>query len=65
MECYNFRIAPEALLFYEMCDYLEKRGFRPMDMLDPLHRPYDDALWQMDFVFVRSDRPEFGYNAYR
>jgi FkbM family methyltransferase len=64
IECYNFRIATESLLFYEMCDYLERLGFRCIDIVDPLYRPGDDALWQMDMVFVRSDRPEFGKNTY-
>lgn len=59
MECYNFRIAPECLLFYEMCNYLAKRGFRCIDLVSPLHRPLDNSFWQMDLVFVRNDRPEF------
>ena len=65
MECYNFKIAPEALLFYEMCEYLGKFGFRPIDVVEPRHRLYDDAFWQMDIAFVKEDRPEFGYKAYR
>lgn len=64
MECYNFRIAPEALTFDEMCRYLGERGFRCIDLVDPLHRPHDDAFWQMDLVFVRQDRPEFAYPDY-
>jgi FkbM family methyltransferase len=65
MECYNFRIAPQALTFDEMCAYLGQRGFRCIDLVEPMHRPYDGAFWQMDLVFVRSDRPEFGYATYR
>jgi FkbM family methyltransferase len=65
MECYNFRIAPECLTFDEMCRYLADRGFRCIDLVGPMHRPRDDAFWQMDLVFVRSDRPEFGYTGYR
>lgn len=64
MECYNFRIAPEALTFDEMCRYFGERGFRCIDLVDPLHRPHDDAFWQMDLVFVRQDRPEFAYLDY-
>ncbi len=60
MECYNFRIAPECLLFHEMCGYLEKLGFRCIDLVETLHRPLDDSFWQADLVFVRQDRPEFG-----
>lgn len=65
IECYNFRIAPECLLFYEMSQDLERQGFRCMDMFDVLYRPYDQAFWQMDMLFMRSSRPEFSYNGYR
>lgn len=65
MECYNFKIAPECLLFFEMCHYLADLGFRPIDLVDPMHRPYDDSFWQMDMVFVRQSRPEFNYQSYR
>ena len=65
MECYNFRISPECLTFPEMCAWLGERGFRCIDLADPLHRPHDDSFWQMDLVFVRDTRPEFGYQRYR
>lgn len=65
MECYNFRIAPEALTFDEMCGYLREHGFRCIDLVDPMHRPHDNSFWQMDLVFVRADRPEFRYSSYR
>jgi FkbM family methyltransferase len=65
MECYNFRIALECLTFDEMCRYLGERGFRCIDLVDPLYRPYDDSFWQMDLVFVRDSRPEFNYQGYR
>ena len=65
MECYNFRIAPECLTFDEMCRHLADLGFRCIDLVDPMHRPYDDAFWQMDLVFVRQTRPEFAYQHYR
>ncbi len=64
MECYNFRIAPECLLFFEMCHYLKGFGFRCIDLVDPLHRPYDGSFWQMDLVFVKDNRPEFSYLEY-
>ena len=65
MECYNFRISPECLTFPEMCTWLGERGFRCIDLADPLHRPHDDSFWQMDLVFVRDTRPEFAYQRYR
>lgn len=65
MECYNFKIAPECLLFFEMCAYLQQLGFRCIDLVDPMHRLYDNAFWQMDLIFVREERPEFSYANYR
>lgn len=65
MECYNFEIAPECLLFHEMCGHLVGLGFRPIDLADVLYRPGDGVLWQMDLVFARADRPEFESNTYR
>jgi FkbM family methyltransferase len=59
METYNFQFTSTNLRFYEMCTYMETRGFRPVDMIDPLHRPLDDALWQFDLMFIRADRDEF------
>jgi len=65
MECYNFKIAPESLTFHEMCRHMQERGFRCIDLVDPMHRPHDDSFWQMDLVFVRDDRSEFSYLGYR
>lgn len=65
MECYNFEIAPESLLFHDMCRHLHDLGFRVADMSEPLWRPHDKMLWQMDIFFVRSDRPEFRHNSYK
>jgi hypothetical protein len=55
----QFQIAPEAVLFPEMCAYLEGHGFRCMDMYDLLYRPRDNAFWQMDMLFMKADRDEF------
>jgi len=65
VECYNFKISPECLLFYEMCQYLDQLGFRCVDLADPLWRPFDQAFWQMDLIFIRKERPEFSYSGYR
>lgn len=64
VEVYNFCVAGGALRFHEMCAYLEERGFRLFDLADPARRPRDLALWQMDFFFLRSDRPEFQSDGY-
>ncbi len=65
MEVYNFKISPHALRFPEMCARLEALGFRCYDMADPLLRPYDRSLWQMDFYFCRADAKPFLHNDYR
>ena len=65
MECYNFRITKNCLLFYEMCDYLKVFKFRCIDLVDASHRPYDNSFWQMDLVFVKEKRPEFLYSMYK
>ncbi len=65
MECYNFKVASDCRLFWEMCADLASRGFRCIDLYEVLRRPGDHALWQMDMVFVRSDHPEFQSTQYR
>jgi len=65
VECYNFKISPECLLFYEMCDYLDNKGFRCIDLADPLWRPHDNAFWQMDLIFIKKDNPQFSYSNYQ
>lgn len=64
MECYNFKIAPESLLFHEMCENMMSLGFRCVGMADPLHRAFDHTFWQVDLVFVPSSRPEFSCDGY-
>lgn len=64
MECYNFNIAPTALLFHDMCRHLHDAGFRVADISEPLWRPSDHMLWQMDIFFVPANRQEFSNNGY-
>lgn len=65
MESYNFRHTPETMLFHEMIAFLEGKGFRVFNMADPLQRPHDRALWQMDLFFARADDPVFNSNSFR
>jgi FkbM family methyltransferase len=64
IEAYNFTLCPGALRFCELTTYLEKRGFRCADMFDLMWRPSDNALWQMDMVFLPSAHPCFQINEY-
>jgi FkbM family methyltransferase len=64
IETYNYELTDKSLKFYEMCIYLEKSGFRPMEIANPMLRKKDSTFWQMDIFFVRNSRPEFLYNSY-
>jgi FkbM family methyltransferase len=65
IEAYNFQITDGSLYFHELCQHLGTKGFRCIDLFDPLYRPSDGALWQMDLMFARADRPEFQYKKYQ
>lgn len=58
IECYTRKINPESLRFWEMSKYLWELGFDCVDMIDPLFRPADGALWQMDLIFVKRNNKE-------
>ena len=48
----------EATLFgqiYQVMDFMRERGFVAYDFLEPLYRPHDQALWQVDIAFVKED----------
>lgn len=64
IETYNFDIEKTSLRFWEMCQFLYGKGFRPIDLCEPMHRPKDGAFWQIDILFVRNDREEFNSNKY-
>jgi len=63
VETYNFQLTPDSLRFHEICAYLEARGFRCVDMCDPLFRT-DGVLWQMDLFFIPAQSAEFTTNSY-
>jgi len=64
IECYNFRLTPQTLLAHEMCAYLAERGFRCIDLCDPMYRARDGALWQMDLFFAPDSHAVFSSNVY-
>jgi FkbM family methyltransferase len=64
MEVYNYRHTRGTLLFHEMCALLDTLGFRCFNMADPMHRPLDGSLWQMDLFFARKDNEVFRENGY-
>lgn len=65
VEAYNFSLVPGCLRFHELCTWLEARGFRCCDLADPMRRPRDGILWQMDLAFRPADSPVFASNTYR
>lgn len=64
IEAYNFKLTSNCVRFHELCDWLELKGFRCIDLADPMRRPIDGALWQLDLVFTRADNPAFKSNNY-
>jgi len=65
LETYNFKVTDDSLLFFEMCSYLEKKGFRPVDLYEPFFRPKDNFWWQIDLIFARSDIKELSDNTFK
>lgn len=61
IEVYGFKIADGALLFWEMCQHMDKLGFRLFDIVDVMNRPVDGAFWQCDAFFVPKSNPVFQY----
>ena len=59
VEAYNFTFGPPAVPFWELCRFLLKLGFRPLDVFDVLYREVDNAFWQFDLLFARSELPLF------
>jgi FkbM family methyltransferase len=64
IEAYNFKLTDTSVRFHELCGWLEARGFRCCDLADPMRRPSDGALWQMDLAFARANHPTFTSNRY-
>lgn len=64
VETYNFKLTSDSLRFYEMCAYMEKAGFRCVDLSGILHRPSDSAFWQMDLYFIPASNRLFKDNTY-
>ena len=65
IEAYNFPLSPDGLRFHELCSLMAERGFRVIDLSEPLWRSKDNALWQLDLFFVPATRPEFAYTRFR
>ncbi len=64
IEAYNFKLTDNSFKFYELCQYLDDKGFYPFDIVDLMTREKDEAFWQMDIVFIKKDNKIFLDNKY-
>ncbi|MFA5986226.1 MAG: FkbM family methyltransferase [Parcubacteria group bacterium] len=64
LETYNFQITNDSLKYYQMCAYMEERGFSPIEIVDLMLRKHDKSFWQMDTFFIPSSSKEFKHRAY-
>jgi FkbM family methyltransferase len=55
LEVSLFRFFQHGPVFHEVLEYMKARGFVPYDFLGPQYRPIDDALSQIDVVFVKEE----------
>jgi FkbM family methyltransferase len=65
IEAYNYQLTKDSLKFYQLCQYMDEKGFCPLEMADFMVREYDNSFWQMDIFFVPKSRIEFSYTKYR
>jgi FkbM family methyltransferase len=54
MEVNLIAVYEGAPLAHEVVSYMAAHGFRVYDVCTLFRRPYDNALWQMDMIFVRA-----------
>lgn len=64
VEVYGFYVAPNSLLFWQICEYLNTQGFRLFDIVDTMRRSKDEAFWQADAFFMKKSNPIFADNLY-
>lgn len=64
IECYGFKLGPNTLLFWEMCNHLKDMGFRLIDLVDIYLRKKDGAFWQCDAFFIPDNSTCFTSNTY-
>jgi hypothetical protein len=65
VEVYNFKVSPPCTRFHEMCAHLDQLGFRCADLADPMLRPGDEILWQLDLLFLRAEASYFQRVSYQ
>lgn len=64
IEAYNFKLTSNSFKFYELCRYLDEKGFYPFDIVDLMNREKDEAFWQMDIFFIKKEHKIYLDNKY-
>jgi len=57
LEVSVYHLSPEMPLVLDVLNYMQAHGFVWYDILGLLRRRSDDAMGQMDFLFLRRDHP--------
>jgi hypothetical protein len=55
MEVSLLEINEGAPLFADVCQYMDRHSYQLYDICSFMRRPLDQALWQVDGIFVNSD----------
>lgn len=51
--------------FVEICSFMHSNGYEVYELLKPVFRPLDNAMWQVDTVFVPVDSKLRSYRSYQ
>lgn len=65
IEQYNYQLTDNSLLYFQLTDYLFKKGFFSVDIVDLLLRPKDNTFWQMDVFYQPISDVNFDYRSYK
>jgi FkbM family methyltransferase len=57
LEASTYRVSEDPPDLHTLVSYMKSNSFSVYDILDGIMRPYDNALGQVDLVFVRDDGP--------
>ncbi|HMP85649.1 MAG TPA: FkbM family methyltransferase [Lacibacter sp.] len=52
-------------LLTDVVQFMDQKGFQPYDICQFMRRPYDQALYQIDLLFIRKSSPLIASNRWR
>jgi FkbM family methyltransferase len=64
IEVYAFHVSPTGVLFWELCDEVDRLGFRVADVAGLMGRQGDGLFWQADFLYLQKGHPAFERASY-